>query len=184
MIFSLFARIVEGTLTNRLIYLASHARYHIGMDREYYLTKEKYEELTDELEYLRNTRRQEIAKDLENAKALGDLSENAEYHEARQNQAQIEARIRELEAVLKYATIVAHKKTDTVEIGSTVTVRKGASKEDRDYTLVGSEEANMLSGKISYTSPLGSALMGKKKGEKFTFETPSGDVTYTIVDVK
>ncbi|MEX0935187.1 MAG: transcription elongation factor GreA [Candidatus Paceibacterota bacterium] len=154
------------------------------MDQEYYLTKEKHKELSEELEYLRNTRRKEIAENLEYAKSLGDLSENAEYHEARQNQAETEARIRELETKLKYATIVSHKKTDTIEIGSEVTVRRNRSKKKIKYTIAGSEESDMAAGKISYTSPLGSALLGNKKGDKVTLSTPGGEVTYTIDKVE
>lgn len=153
------------------------------MDKEYYLTKEKHGDLSEELDYLKNTRRKEIAENLEYAKSLGDLSENAEYHEARQNQAETEARIRQLETILKYATIVSHKKSDTVEIGSNVAVRRGRSKTKLEYTIAGSEESNMAEGKISYTSPLGSALMGSKKGDKVTLETPGGEVTYTIEKV-
>lgn len=154
------------------------------MDREYYITKQKHEELTQELEYLRSTKRGEIAKALEYAKSLGDLSENAEYHEARQNQAELEARIRELEAILKNAKIVTHKKSDTVEIGSMVDVRKSRARTDQTFEIVGSEESDMLAGKISYTSPLGKALLGAKKGDKVTLETPAGEVTYTVMKVK
>lgn len=154
------------------------------MDKEYYLTKEKHTELVEELDHLKNTRRKEIAENLEYAKSLGDLSENAEYHEARQNQAETEARIRELETMLKYATIVSHKKSDTIEIGSRVKVRRGRSKTDQEFMIAGSEESNMAEGKISYTSPLGSALMGNKKGDRVTLVTPGGEVTYTIDKVE
>lgn len=148
------------------------------------MTKEKHQELAEELDVLTNTRRQEIAQKLEYAKSLGDLSENAEYHDARQEQAETEARIREIDNLLSHAKIVSHKKSDTVEIGSTVKVRKGQSRTDQEFVVVGSEEANMLEGKISYTSPLGSALMGKKKGETCTLETPAGEVKYKITGVK
>lgn len=153
-------------------------------DKEFFMTKEKHQELAEELDVLTNTRRQEIAQKLEYAKSLGDLSENAEYHDARQEQAETEARIREIDNLLSHAKIVSHKKSDTVEIGSTVKVRKGQSRTDQEFVVVGSEEANMLEGKISYTSPLGSALMGKKKGETCTLETPAGEVKYKITGVK
>ena len=148
------------------------------------MTKQKHQELTEELDVLMNVRRQEIAKKLEYAKSLGDLSENAEYHDARQEQAEIEARIREVDNLLTHAKIVSHKKSDIVEVGSTVKVRKGQSRTDLEFMIVGSEEANMLEGKISYTSPLGSALMGKKKDDVCTLETPAGEVKYKITSVK
>ena len=148
-----------------------------------YLTKEKFEELQQELQTLTHERRKEVAEQLEYAKSLGDLSENGEYHEARDEQAKVEARIAQLEHLLKHAEIIKHKKGDTIEAGSTVTIQKG--KEDKQiYELVGSEEADMSAGRLSYDSPLGQALIGKKKGEVFVFETPKGEVKYTIVDAK
>jgi len=150
----------------------------------YFLTKDKKKELEIELEELKSVKRGEIAKSLEDAKALGDLSENAEYHQARSDQVKVEERIMKLEDMLKSASIVSKKKGDEVGIGSTVVIKKNAKdSEKREYTIVGSEESDLLTAKISYASPLGSAMMGKKKGENFTAETPSGTVEYKVVSV-
>ncbi len=149
-----------------------------------YLTQEKFEELKNELEHLKTTKRKEIAENLEYARSLGDLSENAEYQEAREMQAVTEDRINQLENLLKNPKIVAHKKGDTVSLGSKVVIQKEGEKETHEYTIVGSEEANMQERKISYLSPLGEAMMQKKKGESFTFETPNGKQNYTIKSVE
>lgn len=148
-----------------------------------YLTQAKYEELKKELEELKTTKRTEIAKDLEYAKDLGDLSENQEYHEARNAQAVVEDRISHLEQLLKSATIVSDHSTESVAVGSTVVLEKKAG-EKRNFTIVGSEESDAATGKISVRSPLGSAVLGKKKGETFTFSTPAGSMSYKVVDIK
>ncbi len=152
------------------------------------MSQEKFEELTHELEGLRTTRRREVAEQLEYARSLGDLSENAEYQEAREMQAAVEERIGKLEHVLKNAKIVAEgKKSDTVGMGSTVTVQPMASKgsdDKRTYIIVGAEETDMFAGKISYHSPLGSALLNKKKGDEFSFHTPKGSQKYKILKVE
>lgn len=148
------------------------------------VSQEKFDEMVKELEHLKTVRRTEIAKNLEYARSLGDLSENAEYQEARELQAATEERIRKLEDLVKRAKITTdNKKKDVVGFGSTVTIMKGESKEAHEYTIVGSEEADMRARKISHVSPLGAALMGKKKGEVFTFETPNGKQTYTVQKV-
>ncbi len=151
---------------------------------EQYLTKEKFQELTKELEYLKTTRRREIAEQLEYARSLGDLSENAEYQEAREIQGATEGRIRQLETMLAHTNIIkGAKKSGEVLLGSKVTILKKGEKDAREYEIVGSAEANMRERKISHMSPLGTAMMGKKKGESFEFETPNGVVTYKIMKV-
>lgn len=149
-----------------------------------YLSKEKHEELKKELDFLTHDRRKEIAEALEAAKALGDLSENAEYHSAREAQAAVEDRIMTLEEILRNAVIISsrHGKSDTVNIGSVVDIRRG--KEKKTYTIVGSEEANIAEGKISNKSPLGEALFGKKKGDVFTCTTPAGNTECEILEIK
>ena len=147
------------------------------------ISQEKFEELTKELDELRTTRRREVAEQLEYARSLGDLSENAEYQEAREMQAAVEERISKLEGILKNAKIVKAGKGDGVGMGSTVTVQKLGVDEKHTYTIVGAEEADMLSGKISYHSPLGNALMGKKKGDEFSFHTPRGLQKYKILKI-
>lgn len=149
------------------------------------MSQEKFEELTKELDELRTTRRKEVAEQLEYARSLGDLSENAEYQEAREMQAAVEERIGKLEQILKNAKITKGAKSDNVGMGSVVTVEplvKGAEK--HTYTIVGAEEANIIEGKVSYHSPLGAALMGKKKGDEFSFHTPKGTQKYKILKVE
>ncbi len=148
------------------------------------VSQEKFDEMVKELEHLKTVRRTEIAKNLEYARSLGDLSENAEYQEARELQAATEERIRRLEDVVKRARIVTDgKKKDIVGFGSKVAIKKDGGSDMHEYTIVGSEEADMRAHKLSHVSPLGAALMGKKKGEVFTFETPNGKQTYTIEKV-
>ncbi len=149
-----------------------------------YLSKEKFQELKIELENLKTKKRKEIAEELEFAKSLGDLSENAEYHEARESQAALEDRIANLESILANAEIVGAHHSNQVEVGSTVHVKKTGDKAEKTYIIVGSEEADMLAGKISFKSPLGQALLGKKKGEEFTFKTPVGEAKYTITSIE
>lgn len=148
------------------------------------VSQEKFDEMVKELEYLKTVRRSEIAKNLEYARSLGDLSENAEYQEARELQAATEERIRKLEDLVKRAQIVTDgKKKDIVGFGSSVSIRKEGAPDAHEYKIVGSEEADMRERKLSHVSPLGAALMGKKKGEVFTFETPNGKQTYTVEKV-
>lgn len=145
------------------------------------VSQEKFDEMVRELEHLKTVRRTEIAKSLEYARSLGDLSENAEYQEARDLQAATEERVKRLEDIVKRAEITTdHKKKDVVGFGSQVTIKKDGTSDTHEYTIVGSQEADMREKKLSHISPLGAALMGKKKGEVFTFETPAGKQTYTI----
>jgi transcription elongation factor GreA len=148
-----------------------------------YLTSEKMQEFKKELDILKTEKRKQVAENLEYAKKLGDLSENAEYHEARQEQAEVEDRINHLENLLKTATIVDGKQGDVVSIGSVVKVQKEGDKDVKEYKIVGSEEADMAQGKVSNLSPLGSALLGKKKGEKISFTTPKGKAVYTLISI-
>ena len=153
-------------------------------EEQSFLTREKFSELQKELDYLKTTRRKEIAESLEYTRSLGDLSENAEYQEAREMQAATEERIGKLESIIKSAKIVSYQKSDIVSLGSTVVIQKEAEKETHQYQIVGSEEADMREKKISYLSPLGEALMGKKKGDSFTFVTPNGKMQYSIISVE
>ena len=153
------------------------------MEKEY-LTQEKYNQLQTELHDLKTVKRKEVAEHLEYARSLGDLSENAEYHEAREEQAQTESRILQIETIIKNAQIVKHISGDTVEVGSKVTIKKEGDSKESEFSLVGSEESDITLGKISHHSPLGAALLGKKKGESFEFESPKGIVKYKIVSVK
>lgn len=152
--------------------------------QEIVVSQEKFDEMIKELEYLKTVRRTEIAKNLEYARSLGDLSENAEYQEARDLQAATEERVKKLEDLVKNTRIVTDgKKKSEISFSSKVSIKREGSEEVHEYTIVGSEEADMRVKKLSHVSPLGSALMGKKKGDVFTFETPSGKQTYTIEKV-
>jgi transcription elongation factor GreA len=149
-----------------------------------FVSQEKFDEMIKELEHLKTVRRTEIAKNLEYARSLGDLSENAEYQEARDLQAATEERIKKLEDLVKNTKILTDgKKKNEVSFNSIVSIKKDGSSDVHEYTIVGSEEADMRVKKLSHVSPLGAALMGKKKGDMFTFETPSGKQTYTIEKV-
>jgi len=149
-----------------------------------YLTKEKYDELVMELDNLKKVKRKEVAESLEYAKSLGDLSENAEYQEAREWQANIEDRIAKLESILKSAEIVSNYHGDIAGIGSTVTIQKQGETNNKTFKIVGSEEADMSAGKLSNKSPIGAAIMGKKKEQTFSCSTPNGMISYKIIDVK
>ncbi|MEA2112370.1 MAG: transcription elongation factor GreA [Patescibacteria group bacterium] len=152
-------------------------------DKEY-LTKEKYRELVDELDWLQTGRRKEVADELREATSLGDLSENAEYHQAREDQAGVEKRIKELEVIIKNAVIVKQSKFNTVSAGATVVVKKKGDKESKEFYIVGTQEADIDQNKISVTSPLVNAMLDKKEGETFTFKSPKGMQEYKIISVK
>ena len=148
------------------------------------MSKEKFDELTKELEHLKTIRRREIAEQLEYARSLGDLSENAEYEEARNLQAATEDRIRQIEGELSRVRIIEHTKGNVVSLGSVVIIQKQGEKDEHKYEIVGSAEANMQEHRISHLSPLGAALMEKKKGDTFTFDTPRGAQKYKIVSIQ
>lgn len=154
------------------------------MDEQNYITEEKKQALKEELNTLKTTKRKEILESLEAAKALGDLSENAEYHQAREDQGKTEDRINQIEYMLQSAIVVKKHSSSNVEVGTTVTVKKEGSKESVTYSIVGAEEADMTQNKISNRSPLGEALFGKTKGDAVSITTPKGVVKYTIIDIK
>ena len=148
-----------------------------------YLTKERLEELKVELETLKNKKRVEVAERLKQAKEYGDLSENSEYAEAREEQANVEARIGELEELMKEAvTIKKHEGGDSVTVGTMVTVKKGDK--TATYTIVGSYEAKPEEGRISDESPLGKAFMKKKVGDMVNVTTPAGAMTYEVLKIE
>lgn len=150
-----------------------------------YITEEKRRALLAELEELKGPKRKKILENLEYAKSLGDLSENAEYHQTREDQGKLEERIAKIEQILQSSEVVSGKGKggDIVSIGSKVVVQKEKSKETKTYIIVGSEEANMIEGKVSNRSPIGLALFGKKKNDSISFNTPSGTVNYKIISV-
>ena len=153
------------------------------MAGQQYLSQERFDELSGELAELKTTKRIEVAQRLKSAKEYGDLSENSEYAEAREEQAVVETRISELEDLLKNAAIMKKAKGgDTIEVGSTFVVKK-AGKEST-YTLVGSYEADPVAGKISDESPLGKAFMKRKVGDKVHVAAPAGTVTYEVMKIE
>jgi transcription elongation factor GreA len=149
-------------------------------------TKEGYQALLDELDNLKNVKVQENKARLAEARSFGDLSENSEYDEARDEQAKIYARIAELEEALHHAVI--HDESDVdeglVSLGSIVTVHDYTYDEDVEYRIVGSNEADPLEGKISDLSPIGAAIVGHSEGDEVTFETPKGESKLKILSVK
>ncbi len=148
-----------------------------------YVSKERLEELRAELENLKNKKRIEVAERLKTAKEYGDLSENAEYSEARDEQAIVEGRIAELEELMKNAvTIMKASGGDTVRVGSTIEVKKGGK--SMKYMLVGTYEANPEEAKISDESPMGKAFLGRKLGDTVAVVTPVGIVKYEIIKIE
>lgn len=149
-------------------------------ERNTFITREGYEKLEKEIEELKTVKRKEIASRIQEAKELGDLSENAEYQDAKNEQAFVEGRIAELETLLRQATIISkHQASNVVSVGSTITIRMdGGTKE---YMIVGSKEADPTSGKISNESPFGRSFIGKRVGDVAEIETPRGKRTVEIV---
>lgn len=145
------------------------------------LTKLGKEKLEKELEELVKVKRPEVIDRIKRAKDYGDLSENAEYEDARNEQSFVEGRIQEIEHMLKYAEIAESKKNGEVGLGSQVKVKIDG--EEASYEIVGSTEADPISGKISSDSPIGSSLMGKKAGEKVMAQTPSGEVELKVISI-
>ncbi|MES2930171.1 MAG: transcription elongation factor GreA [Patescibacteria group bacterium] len=154
------------------------------MEETHYITEEKKKALIEELTMLKTVKRKEILESLEAAKALGDLSENAEYHQAREDQGKTEDRINQIEFMLQRAVVVKKHHSTKVEIGTTVVVRKESAKESITYSIVGAEEADMAHNKISNKSPLGEALFGKSKGDVISIMTPKGSVKYTLIEIQ
>lgn len=146
------------------------------------MSQEGYNKLQEELNFLSTTKRREIAERIERAKELGDLSENAEYGEAKDAQALNEGRVLELSNILKNVTVVSGSKgSSEVAMGSTIEVKSGAK--SKTYTIVSFNEADPLNGLISNESPLGLAFLGRKKGEEVLVETPKGSVKYKIIKI-
>ena len=155
-------------------------------EKEVILTQEGFDNIEKELEYLRTEKRAEIAERIKVALGFGDLSENSEYDEAKNAQAENEAKIAELENKVRYAKIIDEKDIDTktVQIGNTVKLYDIEFDEEVEYTIVGSTEVNLEENKISNESPIGSALLGAKKGQEVDVEAPAGIIKYKILSIK
>ncbi len=154
-------------------------------NKETILTQEGYNKIEKELIYLRSTKRKEVADRIKTAIAFGDLSENSEYDEAKNEQAFIEGKIVSLENMLKHATIIDDDEitTDEVHVGAHVRLLIVEEKEEIEYTIVGAAEANPIEGKLSNESPVGQALIGKKIGDVVEVGVPDGIITYKIIDI-
>ena len=150
-----------------------------------YYTQKGYQELVDELQYLKHEKREKIKSDIALARSFGDLSENSEYDEARNEQAKNEARIKELEELVENAQILDESTIDTsvVSLGSTVKVQHMELGQELVYNLVGSNESNPMEGKISDQAPVGAALIGKRAGDVVTVQTPSGAFQLKLLEV-
>lgn len=152
------------------------------MAKEYRLSAERLEELKQELTYLKTVREKEVAELIKEARSFGDLSENSEYDEAKNEQGKLYSRIAELEEILQHVVIVdeANAPTNVVTIGCRVTVADKSGKELPAYKIVGSQEADPMHGAISEESPFGKALVGAKEGDTVTVEAPQGAIVYTV----
>lgn len=152
------------------------------VEEKVYLTQEGLKKLQEEYDQLVNVRRKEVAEKLQKARELGDVSENAAYDAARDEQAFVEGRIAELDGVLKRVEVVEEEKGGVIQVGSTVRVHLDGN--EQEFQIVGAPEANPSDGKISHESPLGRALLGKKIGDQVEIEAPAGKLTYHVLGIK
>lgn len=150
-----------------------------------YLTEEGYKKLVDEIAYLESTERPAISKQIAEARDKGDLSENAEYDAAKEAQGLLEMKISQLKATLAQARIIDESKisTDSVQILNKVKIRNTANGREMTYTLVAESEANLKEGKIAVNTPIGKALLGKKKGDKVEVAVPAGAMQFEIIEI-
>ena len=152
-------------------------------DNKVYLTDEGFIELEEELNELKNVRRPEVIKALKEARALGDLSENADYDAARAEQAQVEGRIQELEKIIENALIIQKEDTDRVALGTTVKIKYVDDDEIEEYRIVGSKEADPSNNKISNESPIAKAIMNSRVGEIKKVASPNGEYEVEVVEI-
>lgn len=153
------------------------------MSNKVYLTNEGFLEIEEELNHLKEVKRPEVIKALKDARALGDLSENADYDAARNEQAIIEGRISELEKILETAELIEKKDTDKVGLGTTVKIKYVEDDDIEEYRIVGSKEADPSNNKVSNESPLAMAIMGAKVGEVCTVDSPNGSYNVEILEI-
>ena len=156
------------------------------MEREYRMSAARAEELQEELNYLKTTRSDEVAEQIKVARGFGDLSENSEYDEAKNEQGKLYSRIAELEEILQHVVIVdeSNAPSNMVTIGSTVIVVNASGMEMPPYKIVGSQESDPMRGIISEESPFGKALVGAKEGDTVTVEAPGGSMKYTVKKIE
>lgn len=148
-----------------------------------YLTEEGLNDLKIQLDYLKNTKRPEVIEALKEARSLGDLSENAEYDAARTEQAETESKITEIEAMLEHVEVITEVNTDKVNVGTIVKIKYVEDNEIEEYSIVGSKEADPFANKISNESPIAKAIIGHKKGEKVSVDSPNGKYEVEIIEI-
>jgi len=152
------------------------------MQDQTFITKEGLKKLEEELEQLKTVKRKEVALRIQEAKELGDLSENAAYSDAKDEQAFLEGRVQEIETTLRTATVIAKDdNSENVQVGSTIRVQGNG--EEKQFTIVGSNEADPIKGLISNQSPLGRAFLGKKSGDRVAIDAPKGMIEYEIIEI-
>ena len=156
------------------------------MAKEYRISAERLEELQKELTYLKTVREKEVAEQIKEARSFGDLSENSEYDEAKNEQGKLYSRMAELEEILSNYTIIddSEKSADMIHVGTTVVVKDLEFDEEETYEIVGSQEADPMNGRISEESPFGKALLGHKVGEEVVVEAPAGNLRYQILKIE
>ena len=156
------------------------------MAKEYKLSRSRLKELEDELTYLKTTREKEVAEQIKEARSFGDLSENSEYDEAKNEQAKLYGRIAEVEDILAHAVIIeeSDEVSNHVGLGCKVKVKDLEFDEEEVYEIVGSQEADPMNGRISDDSPFGRAIIGKAAGDEFTVEAPVGTLKYQIISIE
>ena len=156
------------------------------MAKEYKITRDRLKELEAELNYLKTTREKEVAEQIKEARSFGDLSENSEYDEAKNEQAKLYGRIAEVENILAHAVIIeeSDEQAGHVGLGCSVRVKDLGTGDEDVYQIVGSQEANPMSGRISDESPIGRGLLGHKVGETVTIDAPAGQMKFTILAVE
>lgn len=156
------------------------------MAKEFKLSAARLDELKDELNYLKTVREKEVADQIKEARSFGDLSENSEYDEAKNEQGKLYSRIAELENILANCIVISEEETDTdiVRIGSRITVQDVEFGEEETYQVVGSQEADPMNGRISEESPFGKALLGKAVGATVIVEAPAGNIEYKVVSIQ
>ena len=156
------------------------------MAKEFKLSAERLEELKQELNYLKTVREKEVADQIKEARSFGDLSENSEYDEAKNEQGKLYSRIAEVENILSNYVVIEEHESDpnSVRLGSTVKVMDLEFEEEETYQVVGSQEADPMNGRISEESPFGKALLGKSVGELVIVEAPAGNIEYKVLEIQ
>lgn len=156
------------------------------MAKEFKLSAERFQELKDELTYLKTVREKEVAEQIKEARSFGDLSENSEYDEAKNEQGKLYSRIAEVENILANCVIIEENNSDpnTVRMGSRIIVEDVEYKEQESYQIVGSQEADPMNGRISEESPFGKALLGQTVGAVVIVEAPAGNIHYKIIEIQ